>query len=167
MSPTRFMMVNPMWFTNSKNSVNRCKSVSKILLPLLFLLILSKNSVQERKSIILKLFMQNEPNFPNTLITLTPVIIKACRNVHPLAHPKNEPNTNPIKANSPNAKNEHNPIYNKRLHKYTPVSAQKKQTQFKPKTNPIFLRIFRVLRGAFLFLSFYFTFSTLVLHFPL
>ena len=34
MSPTRFMMVNPMWFTNSKNSVNlclrnRCKSVSK------------------------------------------------------------------------------------------------------------------------------------------
>ena len=89
--------------------------------------------------------MQNKPNFPNTLKNLTPAIIKACRNVHPLAHPKNEPNSNPIKANLQNAQNEYNPIYNKRLPKYTPVSAKKnkpnsnpKQTQNEPNSNPIY-----------------------------
>ena len=160
MSPTRFMMVNPMWFTNSKNSVNRCKfmpwvSVSKILAFYLFslcsrcplwlknlcksMLILSKNSlyslsspvnpVKERKSIILKLFMQNEPNFPNAQIFITPVLIRNYPQNDVSAHPKNKPNSNPIKANSPNAQNDHNPIYNKRLHK---------KGRFRPKkTNPI------------------------------
>ena len=29
MNRVGFMMVNPMWFTNSKNSVNRCKSARR------------------------------------------------------------------------------------------------------------------------------------------
>ena len=70
MNRVGFMMVNPMWFTNSKIRVNQVSKNS------LFSLHYPVNPVEERKSIILKLFMQNKPNFPNTPISITPVITK-------------------------------------------------------------------------------------------
>ena len=84
---------------------------------------------------------------------------------------KNEPKTKPIKANSPNAQNQHNPIYNKRLYEKTAFSAQKNEPNscpryFTPKTGvmAIFIRKateYATLVGTFVaiaiatFISFY------------
>ena len=134
----------------------------------------------------MKLFMQNEPNLcrfsaknkdydkkrtqnePNT----KPIKanLQNAKNQHNLifynqlhkkrAFPpkKNEPNTKPIKANLPNAKNQHNLIYNNQLHKKTPVSAKKNK--------PNFPSYFSCSSWCISFLSFHFTFSTLVFRFP-
>ena len=80
----------------------------------------------------MKLFMQNEPNFPNTQINLTPSITKDYMKNDVSAPPKNEPKTKPIKANSPNAQNDHNPIDNKRLHKKRAFPPKKNEPNFKP-----------------------------------
>ena len=72
--------------------------------------------------------MQNEPNL---------CCFSAKNRDYDKKRTQNEPNSKPIKANSPNAKNQHNPIYNKRLHKKRAFPPKKIQTQFKPNSKPI------------------------------
>ena len=81
--------------------------------------------------------MQNEPNFPSTPKILTPFLTGNYMKYDASPPPKNKPNTKPIKANLQNAQNQHNLIFYKQLHEKMAFSAQKKRTQFKPKTNPI------------------------------
>ena len=70
---------------------------------------------------IITLIMQNEPNFRKSQMNVNKVLTKDYENKTLSEHGKNEPKTNPIKANT------------------KPINANKipKQTQYKPNTNPI------------------------------
>ena len=57
--------------------------------------------------------MQNEPNFQKTKMNVTPVKINYYENKRPCKHRKNEPKTNPIKANLREYEPNTNPIYAK------------------------------------------------------
>ena len=62
-------------------------------------------------------YMPNKPNFKNAQKAVTPSITSNYDNFHPLDHPKNKPNSNPIKPNQ--------------------SQFQPKKWPTKPKTNPI------------------------------
>ncbi len=73
------------------------------------------------------LFMQNEPNFQITPIAITPAILSSYSENRPRNVRKNEPKTNPNKANLLFANIKRNSCYNKHLQQKSHLPGQKKQ----------------------------------------
>jgi len=89
-------------------------------------------------------FMQNKPNFQDARINLKSRKKKAYENKSNWTLGENKPNSNTIKAcpersrmgQFPKRPNEYKLTYNKGLQKKRRFRSPKKQTQFKPNTNP-------------------------------
>ncbi len=89
-------------------------------------------------------FMQNKPNSPNVQMNVTNLLTMNYTIFISLTKVKNKPNSNPIKANSKPIQTQllqrpklMQSVHIQRIMKKNAAMAMKKQTQFKPNSNPI------------------------------